>query len=78
MLPIFMVAIRWRKRRRSFTRILKVEGSWAQNAVVLANAAMALHATGMYAGYEEAYYAAVDSLESGRAYGALEKLISLQ
>ena len=61
-----------------FTRILKVEGSWAQNAVVLANAAMALHATGGYAGYEEAYYAAVDSLESGRAYEALEKLISLQ
>ena len=61
-----------------FTRILKVEGSWAQNAVVLANAAMALHATGLYAGYEEAYYAAVDSLESGRAYGALEKLIALQ
>jgi anthranilate phosphoribosyltransferase len=61
-----------------FTRILKVEGSWAQNAVVLANAAMALHATGTYAGYEEAYYSAVDSLESGRAYAALEKLISLQ
>ena len=61
-----------------FTRILKVEGSWAQNAVVLANAAMALHATGLYAGYEEAYYAAVDSLESKRAYEALEKLISLQ
>jgi anthranilate phosphoribosyltransferase len=46
--------------------------------VVLANAAMALHATGLYAGYEEAYYAAVDSLESKRAYEALEKLISLQ
>jgi anthranilate phosphoribosyltransferase len=61
-----------------FTRILKVEGSWAQNAVVLANAAMALHATGAYAGYEEAYYAAVDSLESRRAYEALEKLIALQ
>src|SRR3984885_2743284 len=61
-----------------FTRILKVEGSWAQNAVVLANAAMALHATGTYAGYEEAYYSAVDSLESGQAYAALEKLISLQ
>ena len=61
-----------------FSRILKVEGSWAQNAVVLANAAMALHATGMYLGYEEAYYSAVDSLESGRAFAALEKLISLQ
>src|SRR6476469_10592919 len=29
-----------------FTRILKGEGSWAQNAVSLANAAMGLHCTG--------------------------------
>ncbi|HEX9513336.1 MAG TPA: anthranilate phosphoribosyltransferase [Puia sp.] len=61
-----------------FTKILKVEGSWAQNAVVLANAAMALHCTGAYKKYDEAYGAAVDSLESGKAYGALQKLISLQ
>ena len=63
---------------RLFTKILKVEGSWAQNAVVLANAAMALHCTGGYSSYDEAYSAAVDSLESGRAHGALKKLISLQ
>jgi anthranilate phosphoribosyltransferase len=63
---------------RIFTRILKVEGTWAQNAVVLANAAMALHATGCYPGYADAYSAAVESLESGRAYGALQQLISLQ
>src|SRR5215510_7349806 len=31
-----------------FTKILKGEGSWAQNAVVLANAALALHCTGKY------------------------------
>jgi len=61
-----------------FARILKVEGTWAQNAVVLANAAMALYATGSYAGYDAAYSAAVDSLESGSANGALQKLISLQ
>ncbi len=61
-----------------FTKILKVEGSWAQNAVVLANAAMALHASGGFADYEGAYAAAVESLESGRAYGVLEKLIALQ
>lgn len=61
-----------------FIKILKVEGSWAQNAVVLANAAMALFASGGFADYETAYNAAVESLESGRAYGALEKLISLQ
>ncbi|HWK06649.1 MAG TPA: anthranilate phosphoribosyltransferase [Puia sp.] len=61
-----------------FTKILKVEGSWAQNAVVLANAAMALHCTGTYKSYDEAYGAAVESLESGKAHEALKKLISLQ
>lgn len=61
-----------------FLKILKVEGSWAQNAVVLANAAMALHSTGKYNNYEEAYDAAVESLESGRAYQSLQTLISLQ
>jgi anthranilate phosphoribosyltransferase len=61
-----------------FAKILKGEGSWAQNAVVLANAAMALHCTGRYADYEKAYAAAVDSLESGNAYNSLQKLIKLQ
>src|SRR5260221_134899 len=61
-----------------FIKILKVEGSWAQNAVVLANAAMALFASGGFTNYDAAYAAAVESLESKRAYGALEKLISLQ
>ncbi len=61
-----------------FEKILKVEGSWAQNAVVLANAAMALHCTGVYKDYEGAYKAAVESLESRKAYQALQKLISLQ
>lgn len=63
---------------RLFLKILKVEGSWAQNAVVLANAAMALHSTGAYQTYEDAYGAAVESLESGKAHEALKKLISLQ
>ncbi|MBO9205079.1 MULTISPECIES: anthranilate phosphoribosyltransferase [Niastella] len=61
-----------------FTKILKGEGSWAQNAVVLANAAMALHCTGNYKSYDDAYAAAVDSLESGKANEALSKLIALQ
>ena len=61
-----------------FMKILKGEGSWAQNAVVLANAAMALHCTGNYKNYDEAYYAAVESLENGRAREALMKLIELQ
>lgn len=61
-----------------FLTILKGKGTWAQNAVVLANAAMALNCTGNYAAYDDAWYAAVDSLESGRAYKCLEKLIALQ
>lgn len=59
-----------------FTRILKGEGSFAQNAVVLANAAMALNCTGKYKNYDEAYRAAVESLESGKAYNSLQKLIA--
>jgi anthranilate phosphoribosyltransferase len=61
-----------------FSKILKREGSWAQNAVVLANSAMSLHCTGNYKSYDEAYAAAVESLESGRANATLKKLIALQ
>jgi anthranilate phosphoribosyltransferase len=61
-----------------FLTILKGKGSWAQNAVVLANAAMALNCTGNYRSYEDAWQASVESLESGRAYQCLEKLIALQ
>ena len=58
-----------------FITILKGEGSWAQNAVVLANSAMALQCTGKYKDYEECYQLAVESLESGRAMQALKKLV---
>ncbi len=61
-----------------FLSILKREGTWSQNAVVLANAAMALQCTGNYISYEDAYNASVESLESGSAYNCLQKLISLQ
>ena len=61
-----------------FSKIIKGEGSWAQNAVVLANAAMALNCTGKYANYESAYSAAVTSLESGKAHQSLQNLIALQ
>jgi len=61
-----------------FTTILKGEGTWAQNAVVLANAAMALYCTGSFKTYNDAYASAVESLESGKANEALKKLISLQ
>lgn len=61
-----------------FHSIISGRGSWAQNAVVLANAAMALQCTGKYRNYGDAYGAAVESLESGKAKACLDQLISLQ
>lgn len=61
-----------------FMRILKGEGTWAQNAVVIANAAMALQCTGNYETYEECYNLAVESLESGAALNFLKKLTELR
>ncbi len=61
-----------------FMKILKGEGTWAQNAVVLANAAMALFNTLQYPTYEEAFQEAVASLESKKALQSFETLISLQ
>ena len=63
---------------KMFSTIIKGEGNWAQNAVVLANAAMALHCTGKYKTYDDAYHSAVESLETGKAYQSLQKLIALQ
>jgi anthranilate phosphoribosyltransferase len=61
-----------------FVRILQGEGTWAQNAVVLANAAMGLHCTGNFKTYDAAYNAGIESLESGKANKTLQKLIALQ
>lgn len=61
-----------------FKTIVEGKGTWAQNAVVLANAAMGLFATGKYTDYTTAYEAAVDSLDSGKANQVLQKLLSLQ
>jgi anthranilate phosphoribosyltransferase len=61
-----------------FLKILKGEGTAAQNAVVTANAAMALHMTGAYADYDAAFNAAEESLVSGKANGTLQKLLSIQ
>jgi anthranilate phosphoribosyltransferase len=61
-----------------FKKIISGEGSWAQNAVVLANAAMALHCTGNFKTYDEAFNASIESLESGRAKKCFDKLISVQ
>lgn len=61
-----------------FMKVLRCEGSWSQNAVVLANAAMALQCMGDYPQYDTAYGVAVESLESGKALAAFNKLISIQ
>ena len=57
-----------------FIDILEGKGTWAQNAVVLANSAMALQCTGLYKTYDECYQLAVESLESGKALAGLKKL----
>jgi anthranilate phosphoribosyltransferase len=61
-----------------FVRILRGEGSWAQNAVVLANAALGLYNTDGYPSYDDAYQDAVVSLESGKAYRTFNQLMELQ
>jgi anthranilate phosphoribosyltransferase len=58
-----------------FLKIIKGEGTWAQNAVVIANAAMGLHCTGKYKDYDDCFQMAVESLESGAAYKCLQRLI---
>ena len=58
-----------------FLKILKGEGTWSQNAVVIANAAMALQCFEKYKNYDECYSIAVESLESGRALQCLNKLV---
>jgi anthranilate phosphoribosyltransferase len=63
---------------KMFLRILKGEGTWAQNAVVFANSAMALNCTGDYNSYDDAYNEAVKSLESGKAFDCFNRLISMQ
>lgn len=57
-----------------FVYILEGKGTWAQNAVVLANSAMALQCTGKYNNYDECYQLAVKSLESKKALQAMKKL----
>ncbi len=57
-----------------FLKIIKGEGSWAQNAVVIANAAMGLYCMGNYDHYDTCYQLAVQSLESGAAYKSLQTL----
>ncbi len=66
-----------REAAKLFSSIIAGKGSWSQNAVVLANAAIALFNSGHYQSYNDAYHAAVESLESGKAEQALTKLIDI-
>ncbi len=60
-----------------FYKILNREGSWAQNAVVIANAATAI-CTMSGEPYEKCYSAAVESFESGKAAEQFRKLMEMQ
>jgi anthranilate phosphoribosyltransferase len=60
-----------REAAKIFLKILKRRGTWAQNAVVLANAAMALHCTGNYKTYDDAFNAAIEDwkVEKQKEFG---------
>ncbi len=61
-----------------FTAILEGRGTAEQNRVVAANSALALQCFSPEKSLEECIAEANESLESGRALGALKKLIALQ
>nr|WP_199161764.1 anthranilate phosphoribosyltransferase [Elizabethkingia sp. ASV34] len=58
-----------------FLNILKGNGSYEQNAVVLANTAMALKNTGKYGDYDSCLTLSRESLESGKAFRSLQLLV---
>jgi anthranilate phosphoribosyltransferase len=58
-----------------FRNILEGKGTYEQNSVVLANAAMALKNTGKYGNYKECVTLANESLKSGNALKSLTNLI---
>jgi anthranilate phosphoribosyltransferase len=61
-----------------FVEILNGTGTWAQNAVVMTNAAVAITNMEKTISYKEAYNKAVESLETGAAKKVLDTLITLQ
>ncbi|MBD3904569.1 anthranilate phosphoribosyltransferase [Chryseobacterium sp. Ch-15] len=58
-----------------FKNILEGNGTESQNAVVLANAAVALHHTQKYGTYEECLTLAKESLFEGKALNSLQSLV---
>ena len=61
-----------------FKAIISGNGMPQQEAVVLANAGVALFTTGSYNNYSDAFDAAKESLQSGKANECLKKLIEIQ
>lgn len=58
-----------------FKNVLEGYGTSEQNAVVLANAAMALKNTGKYGDYNDCLALATESLESGKALQSLKNIL---
>ncbi len=58
-----------------FKNVLEGHGTSEQNAVVLANAAMALKNTGKYGDYNDCLALATESLESGKALQSLKNIL---
>lgn len=59
-----------------FLKIISGQGSPAQNAVVITNAALALQNTGKFEDFSSAKKAAEESLLNGKAHDCLKKLIA--
>ncbi|MBU8881914.1 anthranilate phosphoribosyltransferase [Kaistella sp. DKR-2] len=59
-----------------FKSVLEGNGSYEQNSVVLANAAMALKNTEKYGDYSDCLALAVESLESGKALKSLQNILN--
>jgi len=53
--------------------ILDDKATSAQREIVLLNAAFAVHASGIYDNIQDAFYAAEESLEAGKARDMLQK-----
>jgi anthranilate phosphoribosyltransferase len=60
-----------------FLNVLQNQGTPAQRNVVVANAALALQCLGIYPFFPDAVAAAEASLDSGKAFGALETLLKI-
>lgn len=63
---------------QKFKDIISGNGTAPQEAVVISNAAVALHTTGAFADYNAAFESAEESLKSGKANECLKKLLELQ